>query len=147
MISKLRIGITLFLILIIATLSWLYRAEIKESATLAQRVIQQNLDLQQMENELQKAEQLRKKAEEIARNHGEKLKVINQETQRLKNEIIELENKSKEVAIWSDTPMPDSILNILCNSPDNNKNSEGLCDSSTIVPDEISSSENTGKQE
>jgi len=144
--SRVRLGITIALVLAIGTLAWLYRAEIKEKAQLAQTVVQQQTDMKQMEKELERSEKLRKKAEQIAAKHKQSLEEINKETQRLKNEIRELENKSKEVADWADTDIPDPVLDVLRNQ-DGNKDKEGVRNAASGVSTDVQSAGNAGKKE
>lgn len=120
LLSRIRLGITIALIIALGSLTWLYRAEIKQSAELAQTVLQQRADLGQMESELKRSQELRKKAESIAQKNKTELEKINKETRRLKNEIQDLERNNKEVQVWSDSDIPDPVLNVLRNKDKNN---------------------------
>lgn len=121
MFSRVKWGIIIVLVLGIGALGWMYRAEIKESAQLAQTVVQQRTTLQEMEKEAERLREQREKAEKIATEYKQKTDQIKKEARDLRDEIRELEEQNKEVRDWADNNIPDAVLNRLHGNKDNNQ--------------------------
>ncbi|MFW5874963.1 MAG: hypothetical protein ACOCUC_01870 [bacterium] len=110
---RIAIGAVLVLVGLLGTLGWLYRAELKESAQLAQTVLQQQATMDEMEQQLQEAEKMRRQAEKIAAEHRDRIEQITAEASDLRQKITNLEKENEEVRQWADTDIPDSVLDLL----------------------------------
>jgi len=110
---RIAIGAVFVLLAGLGTLGWLYRAELKESAQLAQTVLQQRTDLEQMEKQLQEAERMRRESEQIATDHQDQIEQINARARRLREKLRKLEAKNEKVRSWADTDIPDDVLDLL----------------------------------
>ena len=110
---RIAIGAVLVLVGLLGTMGWLYRAELKESAQLAQTVLQQQTDPEQMETQLQEAERMRREAEQIASEHQDRIEQISARARSLREKLRELEAKNEKVRKWADTDIPGAVLDLL----------------------------------
>ena len=110
---RITIGINLALVAGLGTLGWLYRAEIKQSAQLAQTVIQQRTTLDEMSGRLAEAERQRKKARAVAAKYKQRVDQIRANARNLRDEIRRLEKQNAEVRKWADADMPGPVVDLL----------------------------------
>lgn len=116
--SRIKIGIILALIAGLGALAWLYRAEIKQSAQLAQTVIQQRADMEGMEKQLAESERQRQRAEDIAEAWEAESMEITAEARHLRKKIAKLERENEKVRHWADTRIPDDLLDLMRHQDD-----------------------------
>ncbi len=110
---RIKIGIILALITALGAMGWLYRAEIKESAHLAQTVLQQQTTMEEMEQQLREAERMRKEAEKIAAEHRNQIEQITTQARSLREKINKLEKENEKVRQWADADIPGDVLDLL----------------------------------
>ena len=110
--TKIKIGIILALVTAVGGLGWLYRAELKRGAQLAQTVVQQRATLGEMEQELSRAEKMRKKAEARAAEHKQRIGEIRKQARGLRDEVRRLEKENQAVADWADNDLPGAVFDL-----------------------------------
>jgi len=108
--SRVRLGITIAVVLALGTTSYLLWDQIKEKAELAQKVVQQQATLSDMQETLAEERRLREKAEKIASLHKQKLDSIRAESRELRKGIRQLEKENEEVADWANSTIPGPII-------------------------------------
>lgn len=110
---RITIGIILALVAGLGALGWLYRAEIKQSAELAQTVLQQRTDMEEMEKQLHEAERMRREAEQIAADHQDQIAQITTRARDLREKLRDMEAENEKVRKWADTDIPDRVLDLV----------------------------------
>ena len=110
---RIAIGAVLVLVGLLGTLGWLYRAELKESAQLAQTVIQQRATLDEMSGRLAEAERQRKRAQEVAANYKQQIDQVRKTARSLRDEVRKLEKQNAEVRNWADNDLPGPVVDLL----------------------------------
>lgn len=107
---RIKWGIIIALVVGLAVMGWLYRAEIKQSANLAQQVIAKQMQVNGLNSRLVESERQKAVAERIAADHQAKLKRIAKQARGLRNEIRKLEAKNPKVKAWADAPVPADVV-------------------------------------
>jgi len=110
---RITIGIILALVAGLGTLGWLYRAEIKQSAQLAQTVIQQRTTLDEMDARLAEAERQRKHAQAVATNYKQRIDQVRKTARSLRDEVRKLEKQNAEVRAWAGNDLPGPVVDLL----------------------------------
>jgi len=132
--ARIKLGAIFLLVVALAVVGWLYRKEIRASAELAQRVLQQQVAIDDMSRQLQDAEQRRRAAERIAAKHLADLQEIQKQARRWRHEIEKLKKERPDVAAWADQPIPDAVLDRLrCSAAGDHKNKDCIRNASGSV--------------
>lgn len=107
--SKIKIGIVLALVTSLALLGWMYRAEVRKAASLAQQVITITEALRTTSEALKNERQERERAERLLRDREAERNRLRAESERLKRDLEELRHTDDDVRDWAATLVPDAI--------------------------------------
>jgi predicted nuclease with TOPRIM domain len=116
MLTKIKIGIIVILVIGITSLGYMYRSEVRKAATLAQELLQAKITLVETQERLEDEREERERVEKILQVRDSEREKLRSESAKLRRKFEELRHTDKATGIWADDLLPDAICDRLYSS-------------------------------